>query len=498
METNVAKEDAENHLAHALTPAERVKIAVNALSGKTSVAELARLHGVSRKFVACQSQLAAAALRNAFEQTTWDKKVLYYLPVTRHWIKQYVLVMLLVCRCSFRGVTESLDCLFDYRNMSIGQVSGIAEEAKLVAGKLNASECLSNIKATAQDEIFQSGKPVLAGLDQQSTYCFLLSEEKKRDAETWAIRLMECKDRGLNPRYSVADGGQGQRAGMRMVWPGKQCYSDTFHVIYELEKVKTYLEHKALSSIAALDDINRRMEKASIKNKGNSFSRKLGLRRVETARRIALHDDFSMLVDWLRLEVLEFNELSPGTRGDLFDWIVLEIQKREELCPQHLPQTRKYLQNQRSDILASFVQMDKDMLELSKASGADIELLRRIATIESKADCPDIYSRQRTKLCKEFGWEIGQLHVEVREIMDNTHKTSSVVENLNSRLRCYFFLRRQIGKNYLGLLRFFLNHRRFPRSDKAERVGKSPAELLSGESHPHWLDLLGYQRFVRS
>ena len=45
---------------------------------------------------------------------------------------------------------------------------------------------------------------------------------------------------------------------------------------------------------------------------------------------------------------------------------------------------------------------------------------------------------------------------------------------------------------YLDLLRFFLNHRRFMRSRLAERVGKSPRELMTGESHPHWLTLLGF------
>jgi len=50
----------------------------------------------------------------------------------------------------------------------------------------------------------------------------------------------------------------------------------------------------------------------------------------------------------------------------------------------------------------------------------------------------------------------------------------------------------------LALLQFYLNHRRFPRSEHPERVGKSPAELLTGEKHPHWLELLGYQRFSQN
>jgi len=82
--------------------------------------------------------------------------------------------------------------------------------------------------------------------------------------------------------------------------------------------------------------------------------------------------------------------------------------------------------------------------------------------------------------------------------MAQTPRASSLVENLNSRLRGYFFLRREIGHGYLDLLRFYLNHRRFPRSDRPERVGKSPAELLTGQTHPHWLQLLGDTRFRRN
>ena len=67
-----------------------------------------------------------------------------------------------------------------------------------------------------------------------------------------------------------------------------------------------------------------------------------------------------------------------------------------------------------------------------------------------------------------------------------------------ARLRGYFFLRRELGSGYLSLLQFFLNHRRFQRSKHAERVGKSPAELLLGQTHPHWLEMLGYQRLKRN
>ena len=79
----------------------------------------------------------------------------------------------------------------------------------------------------------------------------------------------------------------------------------------------------------------------------------------------------------------------------------------------------------------------------------------------------------------------------VQRAMTQTPRSSSLVENVNSRLRTYFTLRRHLGAPYLDLLQFFLNHRRFLRSEHPERVDQSPTELLTGQAHAHWLELLG-------
>jgi hypothetical protein len=50
---------------------------------------------------------------------------------------------------------------------------------------------------------------------------------------------------------------------------------------------------------------------------------------------------------------------------------------------------------------------------------------------------------------------------------------------------------------YLAQLQFYLNHRRPERSDRPERVGKTPAEILTGQTYPHWLEMLGDTRFAR-
>ena len=88
------------------------------------------------------------------------------------------------------------------------------------------------------------------------------------------------------------------------------------------------------------------------------------------------------------------------------------------------------------------------------------------------------------------------LVADVRAALDDTPRSSSRVENLNSRLRRYFFLRCPLGDASLSLLQFFLNHRVFRRSRRAERVGKTPKEQLMGQAHAHWLELPGFKRLT--
>ena len=117
--------------------------------------------------------------------------------------------------------------------------------------------------------------------------------------------------------------------------------------------------------------------------------------------------------------------------------------------------------------------------------------------LEANPNRPDYWQREADLHRRSHG-RLHELRAAIESVRQRTVRASSVVENLNSRLRGYFFLRRQLGPEYLDGLRFFLNHRRFVRSDRPERTGHSPRELLTGQPHAHWLELLGYQRFERN
>ena len=110
----------------------------------------------------------------------------------------------------------------------------------------------------------------------------------------------------------------------------------------------------------------------------------------------------------------------------------------------------------------------------------------------------NIYWQKWNQLYQQLCDKFLSVNEAVEKAMDSTPRSSSLVENLNSRLRNYFFLRKHLNSDYLELLRFFLNHRTFMASRKPERQGQSPRELMTGEKHPHWLSLLGFDLLQRA
>jgi len=160
-----------------------------------------------------QAAKAAEAIDRAFTPSAPDDRVLLYLPVTQPWLRQFVPAQVLIGHSSFRGVTEILDAVFDYRDISIGTIHNILADAVDTARRVNDAQDLSAIAVGAHDETYQAGRPVLVGADVRSTYCYLLAAEDHGDETTWGVHLLDLRDRGLGPRRTIADGGKALRAG---------------------------------------------------------------------------------------------------------------------------------------------------------------------------------------------------------------------------------------------------------------------------------------------
>ena len=498
-DTKVLYPATPSHPAKEMTPLQRRQLALEALAGTETVSRLAGQHAVSRKFVYRQAAKAEEAIDAAFSPADGDdQKVLFYLPVTKAWLRQLILGLTLICHSSLRGVVELLGDVFGC-NISVGTVHNVLQAAVAQARSCNEQQDLSGVRIGAHDEIFQAGRPVLAGVDADSTYCYLLSLEDHRDADTCGLRLLELQDQGFQPQATVADAGQGIRAGQALAMPEVPCRGDVFHILQTVQRLLTFLENRAYATIAVTADLQRK--KARLRRRGKrtqSVAVKLGHARREEARAVAVAADVATLLKWLREDILSVAGPDHATRRELFDFLVAELQARETLCPHRIGPVVRALANQRDDLLAFASQLDRDLEVLAAEFQVAVETARTVLNVEFlEPDDPSRWPREAA-LRSQLGSRHFSLSVAVAEVARQTVRASSLVENLNSRLRNYFFLRRHLGPDYLALLQFFLNHRRFLRSERPERVGKSPAELLGGSPHPHWLEMLGHTRFSRN
>ena len=103
------------------------------------------------------------------------------MPVTKAWLRQLVLALVLICHSSYRCMVELLSdhCGFP---ISLGTVHNIIHSAVAQAQRINQQYDLPSICIGAHDEIFQASDPVLVGVDTASSFCSLLSLEGAKGA----------------------------------------------------------------------------------------------------------------------------------------------------------------------------------------------------------------------------------------------------------------------------------------------------------------------------
>ena len=314
--------------AKQLAPQQRQGLAIQVLAGTETVSELARQHEVSRKFLYQQVHTAEKALSAAFAPSSRPDDVLFYLPVTKAWLRQLVLGLVFICHSSTRGVVELLRDLFDYR-ISLGTVHNIVHSPVAHARRINQQYDLSTIRIGLLDEIFQAADPVLVGVDAASTFCFLLSPEEHRDADTWGIRLLELVDRGFAPQATIADFASGLRAGHKEALHEVPCRGDVFHALYDVGPLVRYLENRAYEAIDARAKLERKQATAKRRGrKDQSLATKLSYARPAEAKAIALADEVALLARWLRDDILSVAGPEYAIRRDLLDFVVAELRPR--------------------------------------------------------------------------------------------------------------------------------------------------------------------------
>lgn len=504
MNSLIIAENKSQSRAQSLSAVELQQLGISVLSKNENISELARKNQVSRKFLYKNAALGDEALQEAYQKEEKareqpDDEVLFYFPVTKKTIRLITFVLTLVCHSSFRGVQCFFETVFDYK-ISLGTISNIHQSAVPTARSINQQQCLKKIQAGGHDEIYQGSSPVLTGVDLDSTYCYLLAKEKHCDEDTWGTHLLDLQQKqGLDPKYIIADFGKGLRAGHKEAWSSIECRGDIFHSIFDLKKLCRFLHNKVKDAETKREALKKKIRKKKKKGKGRELSRKLGHARTKERKAKQLFQDVAVLSQWMQEDIFALFGPPWEERKEMYSFVVEQLKTLEPQCSHRIRPVRVLLENHREELLLFAKEIDEKVSKLAESKGlTDAQVFTVIETMSMNPDSTLRWCREAEHY-QTFGIAgYDQLYEAIERTLYSVHRASSMVENLNGRLRNYFFLRRQLGDDYLSLLQFYLNHQKYKRSAHKKRKGKSPKELLTGEEHPHWLELLGFSLFKRS
>lgn len=419
------------------------EIGFRAIRGE-SVTQIAKEKKVSRKFVYTQKNMALKAIEKAFSNNldVKLKDVLFTFSFTKAIIEQLVLSMILCGRSSYRSTQRILLDIFNF-NISLGKISTIVKKSSQTAAIVNNYRDLSDIKVACHDEVFFNGKPIFTAVEPISRFCFLMKEAEACSEIEWEATLQEKVAQGYEPEYIVADGGAPLRSGIKKALPGVPCFYDVFHLSREFGKAILGFKQSLSKNSKSLESLTERIEED-------------GLSQNDPRNK----DDFTSL-NWLTESVnFELKAIECLGKG-----IGRTIHKA-------LSFTKSYTFTEREDFY------DRTLQSLNPIVASPFN---------RKFHTDRLYSLLYTQ--KKNLLSIFNLSSSLPKI-----RASSAVENFHFNLRQQLQGQAFFDGPHQQLQLFYLNHRRFLASKHPHRRQRSPAEVLDQRSHPHWLEMLGYEK----
>src|SRR5262249_31248499 len=253
----------------------------------------------------------------------------------------------------------------------------------------------------------------------------------------WGVRLLELADRGFQPQATIADFAGGLRAAQAQVLPGVPCRGDVFHVLDEAVPLVTYLENRAYGTITACAKLQRQQTQHGRGHgrKAAAVSGKLRYARRAEARAVALAEDVGLLVRWLREDILAVAGPDHATRCALYDWVVTELRAREAQCPHRLQPVRTLLEKQRDALLAFAAALDQDLAAVAQALAVPVATVRSMLQAQALPGAEPQRWQRQAELWQQLGARYWPLQEAVAAVAAGVVRASSVIENLNSRLR---------------------------------------------------------------
>ncbi len=489
---------------NAVSVSDTIKLSTLALGRQGeygNITAICRRYGVSRPTVYAHARQAEAVLVEAFARRSTEKRVLARVAVDRARLTRAVISTYLEGANSMRQVQALVQSFYGL-HVGYGTIHAIIVEAERQAAVFNRSVDLSHIRAAALDELFSQGKPVLAGIDLDTDYLFLLEQRKGRSGTDWAEALESCKKQGLALETVVKDAGTGLAAGVSRAFPAAEHRDDTFHAVYAMRKVLGRLEKSGWAAMERLHEAEVELARAKREREWTaSASQRLWRARKNFDEAAGRHDHFEALMKEAReaMEFVGWDSLVPR-RGDAQAAVLKDIAERMgTLNGKKIRGVARYLKNRAPGLARYMDELGDRLAALADIYGTEVVGLScqlwRCAKDNEGAKRWDKRKRLATagaivrRIIRSAGERASEATTAVLAIVAKRHRASSAIEGFNALLRPYLRVHKSVSQGFLELFTAWRNLRTRP---MGKHRGTSAYQLLTGQKVDDWLSLLGY------
>lgn len=489
-----------------LTDFQKVQLAAAAVAHQGefgAVSELADQYGVSRNTV----YDVLDKTQNILEQQVLQKDAspVLWVPVDQNQIARAITGLRVVGPNSLRDIEDLIPILYPGCKMSYGSIQAIAAAAEARAEQRNLQTDLAPITVGALDEMFSQGDPVLAGVDLDAGFLFLLALRDQRAAEDWADELDRCQRQGLDLQVVVKDAALGIEAGVREIFPDTEQRDDCFHALYEMGKLKRQLEQRAYGVISRVDELQTAIDKLRYRgraDKRRKLAQRLRWEQQRCSEAIELFDQFEA-AQKQAVEAMDVVDLERGILKDA-SWMQAEIQaaaaKMLDMDEDKCRKVGRYINNRAPGLVLYAQQMNAELAAIASRHGQRAMILACIMLrlISALDDRRRAWCRRQDRqqligayagLKQIAGPDTDTILSEVEQVFIRRYRASSAVEGFNAALRPYLYVHKGVTQGFLELFRFYYNHRQ---RRWGRHKGTSAYEAMTGEAVDDWLMQLGY------
>ena len=488
-----------------LTPVIRLYIGITALLAQQHtqwgvITQLAREYLISRTFV----YLLAFQVEQAGEALFAPDRVGARLPVEQGRLPYVYLLSLRLEGGSSLNAMSTIMARFGLPWSSVGKLS---QSLKAIGGLLDNTISTPDetiqLMVFASDELFAGAQPILLTVEPQSSVILRIELADTRRWEDWK-RHWECLyDNGCHALYLVCDGGQALAKAHEESLCDVVLQPDTYHALaHVLGPWKVRLEQRAYAAITAEYD---RWEKLDSARSETVITTRI--EQYEQACRHAdeaierfddvvylyheLHEQLSVFDETGRLRGRTQAQAQMMTALELLDMLEVEsLSKAVAKTRRTLPELLNYFDVAQKVVPALIRELPIAPATFRLLCRAHHWHKRMITarTPEARQRC-DAQERSVLDLAAKDAQYTGEIGEHVYEQLDQIVQSSSMVECINSILRPYLeTTRNQVSQEFLNLLMFYHNHRRYRAGKRAKHT---PMELFTGQPQTaDWLELL--------